>query len=234
MAATRVTTASRAARIMALRVTMALRITMLKPMAVRRATILRGLPVRTRRLRCALPAPCGSRVITASTDTARCLPIAALTGSGRAIMADASSPGTGVARAASSVVMDPAVARASPATMTLVAAWSAGELSPEAISGAERLADRALQETIASAAERKARDPSTVGRASAAERRTCDLPEGSLTAAADGAQVADNPVADTDRERDAGQRLDEAVEGEAQASLSTFLLCGLATENDYR
>jgi hypothetical protein len=59
-------------------------------------------------------------------------------------------------------VTDSAVARASSDTMTFVAARSAGELSPGTISGAARLADRASRETIVSAAERKARDPSMV------------------------------------------------------------------------
>ena len=97
------------------------------------------------------------------------------------------------------MVTDSAVAQASPATVTFVAARSAGELSSGTISGVARLVSRAFVETIPSAAERKARDPSTVGRASAAERPACDLPAGSLTEVEDGAQVAGNPVADTDR-----------------------------------
>jgi len=206
MAAALVTTTSKETRVMALRPTTALRVTMAlriiampKPTALRRATILRGLPVRTRRLRCALPGPCGSTVITASMDTARFLLIAALIGSGRAIIADASSPGTGAVRAASSVVTDSAVAGASTATTTFVAAWWVAEPSAETISGVERLAYTALRVTITSAAERKARDPSTVRRASAAEHRAADLPAGSLAAAEDGVRVAGTPVADTDK-----------------------------------
>ena len=193
-------TANRAAQVMALRVTTALQIiTMPKATVVRRATILRGLPMRTRRRRCAVLARCGSMVITASTDTARHLLIAARTGSRRVIMEAASWPGTGVVRGASSVVADSAVGWVSPAAATFVAARSAGELSPGTISGAARLADRTLPETIASAAERKARDLSVAVRASAAERRACDRPAGSLTAAAHGARAADTPVADTDK-----------------------------------
>jgi len=80
-----------------------------------------------------------------------------------------------------------------------MAARSGDEFSLGIISALARLADRALRETIASTAERKARGPSTVGRASAAERRACDLPVGSLTAEEDGARVADTPVEDTAR-----------------------------------
>ena len=172
MAAARVTTASKATRVMALRPTVTLQVTtMPKTTAVRRATILQGLRVGTRRRLYVLPARCGSTDIAASTDIARSLPIAALTGSGLNIMADASSPGTGVAPGASTVFADSAAVRASPDTMTFVAGGPAGELLPGAISGAEQFADRASRETIVSAAERKTRDPSTVGRASAVPRR---------------------------------------------------------------
>jgi hypothetical protein len=89
------------------------------------------------------------------------------------------------------------------------------ELSRETISGAERLGDTALRETIASAAERKARDPSmvaqaTVAQASAVERRAFDLPAGSLAAMEDEVRAADTPVADTDRSLNERQRLDQS------------------------
>ena len=96
-------------------------------------------------------------------------------------MAGASSPGIGVARGASPVVMDSAVVWASQAAMSFVGVRSAGEVSTGTISGAARLAARALRGTIASAAE----------------RRAFDHPVGSLTAEEDGARVADTRVADT-------------------------------------
>src|SRR5258707_778376 len=137
--------------------------------------------------------------MTASTDTARCLPIAALTGSGRAIMEDASLPVTGVAGGASPVVTNSAVVRASPATMTFAAARSAGELSPGTTSAPARLADRALQATTTSVAERKARDRSAMDRTSAEERRAGAPRVGSLTAVEDGAQVPATRAEDTGR-----------------------------------
>ncbi len=200
MEADRGTTARRPVRAMALLTIMALRdITTLKRLAVRRVTILRSPLVHTRRRRYALLATCGSTVITESMATVRCLLIAALTGSGRATMADASSPVTGVAHGASSVAVDSTVVWASPATMTFVAAPSAAELSPGTISVPGRWADRALRGTTVSVAGRKARNPSVVGRASTAARRACDLPAGSLAAEERAVRVADTPVEDTDK-----------------------------------
>src|SRR5665213_1965915 len=197
MAADPVTTGRRPARVMTPLTTTVLRtITTLKIMTVRRVTMLRDPSVRTRRLHCALPATCGSTVMTESTDTARCLLLAALTGSRPAIMADASSPGTGAARGASPVVTDSAAARAFPAAMSFMAARSAAELSGGTISGAARAADIALRETITSAVEPKAGGPSAVGRTSAEERRACDLPAGSLILGEDTVRMADTPVAD--------------------------------------
>jgi hypothetical protein len=114
-------------------------------------------------------------------------------------MADASSPVIGVARVASSVVMDSAAVQVSPVAMTFVAARSAGELSLGTIFAVVRWADGALREVITSTAEPKARDPSVVGRASAVERRACDLLAGSPTAEEGGVRVAGTPEEDTDK-----------------------------------
>jgi len=195
-----VTPARRASRVMTILNIAAFRIiTVLNLLRVGRVTMLPDPLERTRRLRCALPATYGSTLMTASTDTARCLRIVARTGSPPAIMADASSPGTGAARGASSVVMDSAVARALRITMIFIAARSAAELSEGTISGVAPLADTALLETTTSAVGRRARDPSAVGRTSAADRPACDLRVGSPTLGEHGAQAADAPVADTDR-----------------------------------
>jgi len=48
-------------------------------------------------------------------------------------------------------------------------------------------------------ADRKARDPLTMDRTSAAERRACARPVGSLTAVEDGTRAADTPAEDTGR-----------------------------------
>ena len=98
------------------------------------------------------------------------------------------------------MVVDSVGAWASPAVMTFVAARSLGEALPGTVLGVARLVDRALQETMTTAAEHKAPDSLVVDQTSEAERRAAgDLPEGSLAAAANGAQVADIPGADIDR-----------------------------------
>lgn len=69
-----------------------------------------------------------------------------------------------------------------------------------AIFSAARLADRALPETMTTAAERKARGLLVVAQTSEAERQAAgDLPPDSLAAAGNGAQAVDTPGADTDR-----------------------------------
>ena len=86
------------------------------------------------------------------------------------------------------------------AVMTFVAAaLSLSEALPGTIFGTVGLADRALQETMTIAAERKARDPLVVAQTFAAERRAGDLRAGSLGAVVDGPQVVGTREADTDK-----------------------------------
>jgi len=108
--------------------------------------------------------------------------------------------------------------------MSFVAARSVGEALPGTIFSAARLADRALPETMTTAAERKAGDPLVAAQTSAAARRAGDLTAGSLAVAVDGTQVAGPPGADTDRSLNGDSGWTKPVEGEAQASLSTYFL----------